>query len=328
MSTLTVCEKLVSASIEDQNVCAILYKFIAENGSLYAAVDKNGNILERYRSIKGKGAGAIKSWLHTMLRLSLFEKYEINQPKTDIDLEIFIQVCDSTNEKKLLCYKESDYTSLLNIYPNVKPIPRSQLRSNREVLEMSKSKTVTILFLAAEPTDAGRIRLGEEHREIDLRLRLAKLRNQFQLEHVFAVRPEDLTQAFLDYNPTIVHFAGHGTSEGSICLEDRTGKSLPIKPSALSDLFKAFRSTIRGVILNACYSKEQAKAIAAYVDFVVGIHRSISDKAAIAYSLGLYQGIGAGKSFTESHNLGCIQIGLQGISTESQPELITRRQET
>lgn len=69
---------------------------------------------------------------------------------------------------------------------------------------------ISILFLAADPTDASRLRLGEELREIQEKLQLAKLREQFKLYQRMSVRPTDLSQALLDIQPEIVHFSGHG----------------------------------------------------------------------------------------------------------------------
>lgn len=53
---------------------------------------------------------------------------------------------------------------------------------------------VTILFLAADPTDSARLRLGQELRDIRERLQLSRDRQRFILESRESVRPGDLTQ--------------------------------------------------------------------------------------------------------------------------------------
>jgi len=45
-----------------------------------------------------------------------------------------------------------------------------------------ETNMVSILFLAADPTDATRLRLGEEFREIHEKLKLGKFRDRFRLE--------------------------------------------------------------------------------------------------------------------------------------------------
>lgn len=182
----------------------------------------------------------------------------------------------------------------------------------------------SILFLAADPTDASRLRLGEELREIQEKLQLAKLRDLFTLNQRMSVRPADLSQALLDLKPEAVHFSGHGMSTGELCFEDETGKTHPIHPDALADLFEQFNDHVKCIILNACYSEYQAKAIVKHIDYVVGMNKAIGDKAAIAFAIGFYQALGAGRSIEDAFKLGCVQIKLQGISENLTPVLVKK----
>ncbi len=104
----------------------------------------------------------------------------------------------------------------------------------------SQNGKITILFLAADPTDLSRLRLGEGLREIQEKLQLARLRDRFDLQQRLAVRPMDISQALLDIQPQIVHFSGHGSSHGALCLESLTGEAQPVEPAALAALFEQF----------------------------------------------------------------------------------------
>jgi hypothetical protein len=181
--------------------------------------------------------------------------------------------------------------------------------------------TIAILFLSADPSDLTRLRLGEEAREIHEKLRLAKQRDRFELHQRTSVRPEDISQALLDVKPTIVHFSGHGTSTGAICVEGKSGEALPIEPLALGLLFEQFAEQVKCVVLNACYSEAQANAIVKYVEYVAGMSQAIGDKAAIAFAVGFYQALGAGRGIEEAYKLGCVQIRLQGIPENLTPVL-------
>jgi hypothetical protein len=181
---------------------------------------------------------------------------------------------------------------------------------------------ISILFLAADPTDASRLRLGEEIRDIQERLQLAKSRDNFVLHQRMSVRPTDLSQALLDINPQIVHFSGHGESTDAIYLEDKMGKRHPLEPETLAALFEQFAEQVECVVLNACFSERQAQAIGLYIDWVIGMDRAISDKGAIAFSTGFYQALGAGRSIPDAYKLGCVQIRLQGIAEHLVPTLI------
>ncbi len=186
----------------------------------------------------------------------------------------------------------------------------------------SKSSGVTsVLFLAADPTEASRLRLGEELREIQEKLQLAKLREQFALDQRMSVRPVDLSQALLDVQPQIVHFSGHGTTTGALCFEDQKGQTHPIQADALAALFEQFTDQVDCVVLNACYSEIQANAIAEHIEYVIGMNQAIGDKAAIAFSIGFYQALGAGRTVEEAFQLGCVQIRLQSIPEHLTPVL-------
>jgi hypothetical protein len=190
-------------------------------------------------------------------------------------------------------------------------------------LEASWPPMRSILFVAADPTDASRLRLGEEFREIQERLRLAKLRDRFRLElPQLSVRPADLSQALLDVHPHIVHFSGHGSSTGALCFENQGGQIQPVRPEALAALFEQFANQVNCVLLNACYSEAQAKAIANYIEYVIGMNQAIGDKAAIAFTTGFYQALGAGCTIEEAYKLGCVQIRLQDSPEHLTPILI------
>jgi len=183
----------------------------------------------------------------------------------------------------------------------------------------------TILFVAADPTNASRLRLGEEFREIQEKLKLAKLRERFKLElPQLSVRPTDISQALLDIQPKIVHFSGHGESTGSLCFENQLGQVHLVQPEALAALFEQFANQVDCVLLNACYSENQAKAIGKYIKHVIGMHQSIGDKAAIAFAVGFYQALGAGRTVEEAHKFGCVQIRLQNIPEHLTPVLIAK----
>src|SRR5919199_1270105 len=102
-----------------------------------------------------------------------------------------------------------------------------------------------------------RLRVDEEVRTIDERLRAAQFRDRFELIQAWAVRHTDLSGYLLRYQPHIVHFSGHGSHEGQIILEDRVGNARPVSPSAIGGLFRALKDNVRCVVLNSCFSALQ-----------------------------------------------------------------------
>jgi CHAT domain len=184
---------------------------------------------------------------------------------------------------------------------------------------------VRVLFLAADPTDAARLRLGQEFREIQERLQLAQMRDRFELNERWAVRPADISQALLDKRPQIVYFSGHGSRDGALCFEDELGRTQPVRPNALAALFALVTDHVDCVVLNACYSEAHADAIATHVRYVIGMSKAIGDKAAIAFSVGFYQAIGANRSIEDAYKFGCAQIQLQDLPEHLTPVLRKRK---
>ena len=140
-----------------------------------------------------------------------------------------------------------------------------------------------ILVLAANPEDTSRLRLDKEVREIQQSLQLSKERDYFELVSEWAVRTEDLLQTLVTHQPHIVHFLGHGTEDHGLILEDSRGRSQLVLTRALARLFQQMVS-VECVLLNACYSDTQAKAISQFVSCVIGMNQPIGDPAAMHFS--------------------------------------------
>ncbi len=188
-------------------------------------------------------------------------------------------------------------------------------------LDLDHSMSKTILLLAASPVDQAKLRLDVEAREIDEGLRRSQHRDQFQLEKQGAVRTDDLRRALLDNKPQIVHFCGHGSGEDGLVFEDQQGKTQLVSTDALANLFELFAGEIECVVLNACYSEVQAKAIVQHVGYVIGMNKAIGDKAAIKFSIGFYDALGGGRSVEEAYKFGCNAIQSEGIPEHLTPVL-------
>lgn len=199
----------------------------------------------------------------------------------------------------------------------------------------------TILVLAANPKGTSPLRLGEEVRSLQQGLERSRNRDNFRIEQRWAVPPRDMQRALLDCHPQIVHFCGHGVGtevsgdelvstrqlkavgESSIeqeglMFEDETGQPKLVSKEAIASLFALFADQVECVVLNACYSEIQAKAIAHHIPYVVGMKRAIGDKAAIEFAIGFYDALLAGRPVEFAYRLGCNAINMAGM-----PEYLT-----
>ena len=199
-----------------------------------------------------------------------------------------------------------------------------------------KEKT-KILILVANSKNTSRERFGQQVREIeDALLQRAKNRNQFKLISKWAVRPRDIQRAVLDNNPQIVHFLGRAagfqeqelendserklvplsenvTESEGLVFEDETGQGKLVSGEALAGLFGLFADTLECVVINNCYSKEQAEEIAKYIPYVIGTKQAISNQAAIEFAVGFYDALGDNRSIVFAYNFARSAIQIAGI---------------
>ncbi len=184
------------------------------------------------------------------------------------------------------------------------------------------SEMIKILFLAANPSATDTLRLDEEIRFIDTALQRAKFRQQFDLRSHWAVRIGDLHELFLRYKADIVHFSGHGSNASEIILPDDQGAAVVVPAAALSNLFAIFNRQIHCVLLNACFSAEQAAGIGEHIDAVIGMSDTISDQVAIQFSMAFYLAIGYGQDVPTAFRLGCNYLELSGASESHKFKLV------
>lgn len=184
---------------------------------------------------------------------------------------------------------------------------------------------VRILFLAAEPTEADRLNVGREVREVQAHLRESSAGREFDLIQAWAVRPKDLAALLLHHRPQIVHFSGHGSRKNrEIVLEQDDGTGVKVPVGALGMLFGQFREHLRCVVLNACYSEPQACAIAEHIECVVGVTDHIRNPAALAFACKFYLALAYGKSVKQAFDLGVTEIALENIGETGMPSLLPR----
>jgi WD40 repeat protein len=189
---------------------------------------------------------------------------------------------------------------------------------------MPRDDRRTVLFLAANPKHTDALRLGEEVKKVEQGLERAKLRDRFRLVQKSAVTDDDLRRALLDHEPQIVHFSGHGAGASGLVFEDDSGEAHEISGDALAELFELFAEHVQCVVLNACYSESQARAIAQYIDYVIGMRQAVGDEAAIKFSIGFYDALGAGRPYDTAFNFGRSAIALKGLPDHLTPVLLRR----
>lgn len=181
-----------------------------------------------------------------------------------------------------------------------------------------------ILILAANPTDTNRVRLDEEVRSIENAYRQANKREKIDIISKWAVRVDDLRRELLYYNPNIVHFCGHGRGDDGLVLLNESGQIQLVDSKSLAGLFQLFKDHVDCVVMNACYSERQARAIYQHINCVIGMNKNITDKAAIKFATGFYDALCNGRKYEDSFYFGRNAINLENIPEWQTPQIFIR----
>lgn len=189
-------------------------------------------------------------------------------------------------------------------------------------------KKIKVLLFAADPLSAPpdvrvpRLMLDEDVRLIQEKVRAAEYRDELEFVTRWATRPDDLLQALLQSPPQVVHFSGHGGSDGLVLVGSDGRSPHFVDAATLARLFRAFRGNIRVVLLNACFSLPQAEAIAAVVGCAIGTRSEISDKGAILFGASFYRSVAFGMSVQDAFEQACVALALEHVDEREHPQLV------
>ncbi|GAA1740465.1 CHAT domain-containing protein [Luedemannella helvata] len=167
-----------------------------------------------------------------------------------------------------------------------------------------------ILAVFANPFGTDGLRLDEESRAILRAVRAGDYRDHLDVVQVPAARYDEVGPNLQRHRPVVVHVGTHGTETGSLVFADGNGRPLDVPARALADLFASHSATIRCVVLNGCFTRPLAEAIAANGPCVVGTSRAIADALAIEFAGAFHTAVANGRSFDEAFTDARIQLDL------------------
>jgi hypothetical protein len=183
---------------------------------------------------------------------------------------------------------------------------------------------IKILYLAANPVDTGHLKLQEEARDLEERIRQGTRREAFEVIHFLAVRPKDLLRGLQEVQPHIMHFSGHGTSNKEIVLQGDDGNSRPVAPEDLAGLVNLFKTNLKVALLNSCYGRRQAEALHQVLDFTMGMDKPISDAGAVSFSATFYQVLASGGSIRQAFESARFLTSMEGRPVFGVSDLLVR----
>jgi hypothetical protein len=186
------------------------------------------------------------------------------------------------------------------------------------------TEKIRILFLSANPWTTSRILVDEEAREIFERIQEGPYRGRFELHNHAATRPIDLQKLLLFYRPHIVHFSGHGNKKQKLILGGTPGRGKTVDRQGLVELLALYNTHLRLVLLNACFTKVQARLLSEVIDYAVGTGKGIGDKAGVAFAGAFYRALGFGKSIKDAFDSAKAELALTKMPRTQGIELFVR----
>jgi hypothetical protein len=186
------------------------------------------------------------------------------------------------------------------------------------------TEKIRILFLSANPWTTSRILVDEEEREIFEKLQEGPYRDSFELHKHSAIRSIDLQRLLMMYEPHIVHFSGHASKTQKIILGGTRGRGKEVDRQGLVEVFALYKNHVRLVLLNACFTRTQARSLSGVIDYTVGTGKGLGDKGGVAFAGAFYRALGFGKSVKEAFASAKAELGLTKMPRTTGIELFVR----
>lgn len=179
---------------------------------------------------------------------------------------------------------------------------------------------ITVLFLGSSPADQAELRLDQETREIQKRLRATEYRDSIWFEWRLARQMTDLIEDLNEVDPAILHFSGH-SDEDALVFEGDDGLTRELTRDLVSKLLAAAGRGVRLALFNGCHSAALADAACANVDVAIGMRTTIRDDIAKTFAGQFYNSLGFGKSIAEAFRQAVLQLELQHGHGQDIPDL-------
>lgn len=190
--------------------------------------------------------------------------------------------------------RQIDITSLLRdlsqTWRNLDEHAKDKIKSSNELVgDLSGIlEKVRVLFLTCSPSDDERLRV-----DVELRAAMQAINNHARItvKALPATTIDDFRRALLSDEFEIVHFSGHADHE-TLVFETADGMSSPVPLTAIAEQIGRYPS-VKCVLLNAC---ESVKALSTPISQItVGMDKNIGDAAAVEFTRGFYDALGAGR---------------------------------
>lgn len=205
-------------------------------------------------------------------------------------------------------------------------------------LPLKKKK---VLILPANPRNRLIERTTSEIKKIQKSLEKVEMeiyRNRKEPNFESPIIKEDIQASFLlqtlsSIEPDIIHISGHEDGIQKLAIKENVRhKETSNVAKLIGGLFESSPKNTECIILSGCYSEDQAKEIAKYIKYVIGIDKEVNEEIILEFLDSFYYQVGRTRSIKESYKAASNQIArtygsdkLLFIFLEKETELLESR---
>ena len=208
------------------------------------------------------------------------------------------------------------------------PVVRGTLVVKRTTVTraaLKRRKHVDVLYLMANPIKKHTLRVDAEVKSVNAEIRRSRFRDNISLHQSPAADFDDILHGLNDHRPRIVHFSGHGNTDG-VAMDGGGIKRTKTKFVTFDLLGKAFAATDNPpdvVMLNACQSVGARKSLLGTAKAIIVMQDLVTDIAAVAFATKFYGAIASGQSLQAAFDQGRVAVEAVSLDEASTPALIT-----
>jgi hypothetical protein len=190
---------------------------------------------------------------------------------------------------------------------------------------LKKRKRLDVLYLMSNPTRKHALSLDKEIKAVKAEIARSRFRDNIALHSSEAADFKDILNGLNDHAPRIVHFSGHGNTDG-LAMDGGTvkhGKTSFVTFDLLGKALQATNNPPDVVVLNACKSTGARKALLGSAKALIVMENAVTDTAAVAFATQFYGAIASGQSLQAAFDQGRVAVEFVSLGEASTPSLVT-----
>jgi CHAT domain len=188
------------------------------------------------------------------------------------------------------------------------------------IVRVRKTK---ILFLAPMVKGDG-ADSAKECREIKEQVSGRKWGGSLKFELVLGARWEDLVDQIWKGEHDIVHFSGHGSTNGDFIVRRRDENMQPVASEWIGEAFGTKKGRSRLAVFNCCHSAGMAAEATKHIDAAVWMDREIGDQAAIEFAVAFYGAIASGAPLRAAFEQARLVLKADEVPQDKTPRIFAK----